>query len=327
MNSDILRAPLIKSAALLAVVSLLVYLTATSAEGSLWSSLGTLLVGTFRVVQLGLGLIVALFFCMAVLAGIFLGCVAMVSRDSAARMAEQLRRQVSDRLLLVRSLVLGVPSPGKRVAVVPDPRLKAELLETMAGALAAARDAQADAAEKIENVERRLNRIEQDRNLENLLEVQQGHVQNLAAQVMQVRDEMAALQGKVDELTRRLGDKQVESALIDLSGRMDLLEKNIFPLQEELSGIREALTGEGAAGKRAVRAGKESARPRLFTHLENEKMRTRVEKLVTETLDRNMSYDQVIDHLIAHAKGKAAEIIAAHPSLARDYIRYRRNNG
>lgn len=63
MNSDILRAPLIKSAALLAVVSLLVYLTATSAEGSLWSSLGTLLVGTFRVVQLGLGLIVALLFC------------------------------------------------------------------------------------------------------------------------------------------------------------------------------------------------------------------------------------------------------------------------
>lgn len=226
MNSDILRAPLIKSGALLAVVSLLVYLTATSAEGSLWSSLGTLLVGTFRIVQLGLGLIVALLFCMAVLAGIFLGCVAMVSRESAARMTEQLRRQAGDRLLFVRSLLIPVPSTGERVAAVSDPRLKAELLQTMEGAQAAARDAQADAAEKIENVERRLNRIEQDRNLENLLEVQQGHMQDLAAQVQQVREEMAALQGKVEELTRRYDDKQVQSALTDLSGRMDSLEKN-----------------------------------------------------------------------------------------------------
>lgn len=315
MNSDILRAPLIKSAALLAVVSLLVYLTATSAEGSLWSSLGTLLVGTFRAVQLGLGLIVALLFCMAVLAGIFLGCVAMVSRESAARMTGQLRRQVSDRLLFVRSLLIPVPSMGERVAAVPDPRLQAALLEKVEGALAAARDVQIDAAEKIENVERRLNRIEQDRNLENRLEVQQ------------VREEMAALQGKVEELTRRYSEKQVESVVTDLSGRMDSLEKNIFPLQEELTGIREALTGERAAGKRDVRAAEEAVRPRLFTHLEDTEMRTRVEKLVTETLDRNMSYDQVIEHLIAHVKGKAAEIIAAHPSLVRDYIRYRRHTG
>jgi uncharacterized coiled-coil DUF342 family protein len=197
----------------------------------------------------------------------------------------------------------------------------------MEGVLAAARDAQTDAAEKIENVERRLNRIEQDRNLENLLEVQQGHMQDLAAQVQQVREEMATLQGKVEELTRRYGDKQVQSALTDLSGRMDSLEKNISPLQEELTGIREVLPGERAAEKRGVQAAEEPARPRLFTHLEDKEMRTRVEKLVTETLDRNMSYDQVIEHLIAHVKGKAAEIIAAHPSLARDYIRYRRHNG
>ena len=80
MDRNMLRAPLIKTATLLAVVSLLVYLTATSPEGSLWSSLGTLLMATLRMVQLSLGLIVSLFFCLAVLIGIVLGCVAVVSR-------------------------------------------------------------------------------------------------------------------------------------------------------------------------------------------------------------------------------------------------------
>jgi hypothetical protein len=56
-------------------------------------------------------------------------------------------------------------------------------------------------------------------------------------------------------------------------------------------------------------------------------MQEKIEQLVTETLDKEMSYDRVIEHLIAQTEGSTAEIIAAHPSLTRDYIRYRRKKG
>lgn len=98
MNNNMLRTPLIKSAIVLAGFSLVVYLTITSSDGSVWSSLQAILLGVFRAVQLAVGLVLALFLCIVVLIGIFLGAVAMVSREAAARMADQLRDMVSARL-------------------------------------------------------------------------------------------------------------------------------------------------------------------------------------------------------------------------------------
>lgn len=118
MNNNMLRAPLIKSALLLAGFSLLIYLTITSSDGSVWSSLQAIFLGIFRAAQLIVGLVLALFICIAVLIGIFFGTVAMVSRDSAARMFNQLRDTVAARLQFVssslRSSRLGAVAVGHR---------------------------------------------------------------------------------------------------------------------------------------------------------------------------------------------------------------------
>ena len=105
MNDNMLRAPLIKSAIVLAAFSLIVYLTITSSDGSVWGSLQAILLGVFRAVQLVVGLVLALILCIAVLIGIFLGAVAMVSRETAARMANQLRDTASARLEVVVSFL------------------------------------------------------------------------------------------------------------------------------------------------------------------------------------------------------------------------------
>lgn len=105
MNDNMLRAPLIKSAIVLAGFSLLVYLTITSSDGSVWSSFQAILLAVFRTVQLAVGLVLSLFLCIVVLIGIFLGAVAMVSRETAARMANQLRDTVSSRVQVVGSFL------------------------------------------------------------------------------------------------------------------------------------------------------------------------------------------------------------------------------
>lgn len=92
MKSNQLRLPLISSAILLAVFSLLVYFTLTSPEGSFFNSFGSIVVLLLRTVQLAIGLVLGLGICLAVLIGIFLGAVALVDPASSARMYENFRQ-------------------------------------------------------------------------------------------------------------------------------------------------------------------------------------------------------------------------------------------
>jgi hypothetical protein len=91
MKPNVLRAPLIKSAIVLILFSLLVYFTGTSPEGSVWASIGTIIIAAFRTVQWAVALAIGLAVCLAVLFGIFLGAVAMVNPASASRMYEGFR--------------------------------------------------------------------------------------------------------------------------------------------------------------------------------------------------------------------------------------------
>lgn len=91
MKPNVLQAPLIKSAILLVIFSLLFYFTSTSPEGSVWGSIGSIIIVVFRTVQLAFGLAIGLIVSLAVLFGIFFGAVALVNPASASRMYEGLR--------------------------------------------------------------------------------------------------------------------------------------------------------------------------------------------------------------------------------------------
>jgi len=330
MNRNIFRAPLIKTAALLAVVSLLVYLTATSPGGSIWSSLGTLFMATLRIVQLSLGLIVSLLFCLVVLTGIFLGGVAMVSRKSASNMVEQLRQQISDKLLYLRSLVItDVPSLGARVFEESDARGKQAMFATLEDTIAPLREGHTAVAEKVESLMQRLGRIEQSEDITSLathLERQDEYVQGLDSKIGALQEQITVIHNTVNELTSLSRNEKVDPVIGELGDRTNLLEKAIGSLQDDFSRIREISGAKEMRANSDGQPGKESVEHRLFTHLKNKDVQKKIEELVTETLGKDMSYAQVVDHLVAHTKGETAEIIAAHPSLAKDYIRYRRNN-
>ena len=286
---------------------------------------------TLRIVQLSLGLVLALFFCLAVLTGIFLGAVAMVSRQSAARMADQLRQDISDKLLFVRSLVIrDVPSMGTRALEEHGSGVKNEMLAAMADELAALRADQNSTAGKIERMIQRLEHVEQGEGIASLVDRGQGQeerIESLAAGGKEIQEQVAALQEKIDRLVRESNSEEMESRITDMEERIDSLTAAMAPLQEEMVSMLAKVDAVGMTVKDDDQPEKEPVEHRLFDHLNNRDMQAKIEQLVTETLDREMSYDQVIEHLIAQTKGRAADIIAAHPSLTRDYIRYRRKNG
>ena len=331
MISHRLRVPLIQSAAFLIVVSLLVYLTATSVEGSFWGSLGTLFIAVFRIIQLCLGLILALFFCLAVLTGIFLACVAMVSRESASNMVEDLRQGVSDKLLFIREIVIrDFPPRGKRNMEVYGAELKKEIFKTFETSIRALKDQQAEIAENEGSLANRLDIIEKSDELSAFtlrLESQENQLEELRAIIDTIQQQLSQLQLSVDKMVQPSADEKQGEAILTLSQKINALEESHAALQAELKSINVGAQSGKEKSTSAQQPEEELGKHRLFAHIKNKDMQTKVSQLVTETLDTNMSYAQVAEHLVKNTKGKTAESLAAHPSLVKDYIRFRRKNG
>lgn len=105
MNNNILRKPLLNTATVFAFFIGLLAVSLTYPEATLFESVGLLIQAVLRAVQLLIGLTLAAAFCVAVLIGIFLGAVALASRETAARMYGELRQTLADWLAPALALV------------------------------------------------------------------------------------------------------------------------------------------------------------------------------------------------------------------------------
>ena len=243
MTSNGLRKSLLKSAALLVVISLLVYLTAVSPDGSLWASLGTLFMAMFRTIQLSLGLVISLLFCLLVLIGIFLGCVAMVSRESAANMLEQLRRMISDKLLWVRALVVrDMPSRGTRLLKEYGENLKQEIREEMDGSLTQLRVEQNSAMEQINGITQRVetivNRMDNE-SISNQVEEQGKAFRELQEVLQSVQEQTIQLQANLNELASQIDNGDIVRSVEELSRQVNELQVANASLQTEFSEVKK----------------------------------------------------------------------------------------
>lgn len=306
MQNNKLRAPLIKSAVLLAVFSLLVYLTSTSPNGSVWNSLGQIFFGVFRIAQLGVGLILALLFCLVVLVGIFLGSVAMVSKDSAATMYRQLYRVLADHLFFLKKLVKKNTQQQVPAAIPP--------------VFSSALEAIGERQDRLESGLAVLNsRLEQ--------------LEHLAAEVAvfreagnQAAEKIQALTGQVEEISRQIRESNQGPRLAELAAGLDALARRLEALP---AGPAELDAGGGKDTTEAAAndsGDEEGAAHRLFAYLDDPEDQEKIARLVADTFERDMTYAQTVDYLVQEMGGASAAI-AAHPSLVRDYIRYCRKSG
>ncbi|GBE12940.1 hypothetical protein BMS3Bbin14_01602 [bacterium BMS3Bbin14] len=316
MQNNKLRAPLIKSAVLLAVFSLLVYLTSTSPTGSVWNSLGQIFFGVFRIAQLGIGLILALLFCLMVLVGIFLGSVAMVSRDSAATMYRQLYQMLADRLLFLKKLVKKNDQQQASAAPVP-------------GSVLAAIGARQDRLENgLDALHSRLEQLERDDGRELA-----ARLEHLAAEVAASREadkraeeKIQALAGQVEEITRQIRESDPGPRLAELAAGLEALAGRLEALPAGSTELDAGGNKDTAAAAANDRGDDEGAAHRLFAYLDDPEDQEKIARLVADTFAKDMTYAQTVDYLVQEM-GSAAAAITAHPSLVKDYIRYCRKSG
>lgn len=342
MKNNVLRAPLIKSAILLVIFSLLVYFTSTSAEGSIWNSIGMIFVSAFKIAQLAVGLMLSLALCLIVLCGIFLGSVAMVSKENATSMYHNLLEKV-------RSSFQFLHIKGCTDRAAEQEALKNEIYGILTNRLNEIKKSQAEQylqictlADKIEKLEQNCSVLVSAELLENTLaEVSEKNVQ-LIGDFPHVKKIVNKLEQQIGQLSRDslLGDLPAQvKALEEKSSQDDTfeeLQQQIESLQTEFSEIK-TLTKEIHLQLEDVIALKTEPSETPGTDKKKDEIICRIcsyftdaddcdqlTQLVGETLEKDMTYAQVSEYVIDKISRNAAEVVREHPALMKDYIRQRR---
>jgi hypothetical protein len=102
------------------------------------------------------------------------------------------------------------------------------------------------------------------------------------------------------------------------------LEEAVAALKMKMNSLQEAAT-DGAVEDLDGTLDPDEPEYRIFSYIEDKTEQGKVVELVAETLDKDMSYAQVIAHLEKSLSGETAKAISEHPSLTKEYIRYCRN--
>ncbi len=260
MKPNVLRVPLIKSAVVLVVFSLLFYFTSSSPGGSIWTSIGTLCIGVFKTVQWAVGMAIGLTVSLVVLIGIFLGAVALASPASASRMYEGLRQTIT--LWLAPLLGLFKSDREEKTAIALDfmsqglqKEFTADLQELQTGQ----RRNQTELESKMGGLTSRLAAFEET--VATLAPTAQVEVLS-----EEIKGGMDALKISVDKTAQQVQAVSGEAILGDVPARLEALEQqempdvpapvDLAPLEKDIAALRTELI---AVRKQAAEVAKAAA--------------------------------------------------------------------
>ena len=273
MKPNVLRGPLIKSAIVLIIFSLLVYFTGSSAEGSVWSAIGIVVVTALKTIQWLIGLSIGLIVCIAVLIGIFFGAVAMKNPSAASQMYEGLRRTLVEWLL---PIVKVFKSDHKEHLTSTLNSFGSDLKKEINADILAARNMleknHGELENKISSLSSRLTALEETAS--DLVAAEQ--VETLADEVKNVVDSTAEIKGSLDTLkssveqtAKQIQEVSGETILGEIPARIEALEQqeipepppavDITPLQNEITQLQTALSSMQQKVEQALETAAEAA--------------------------------------------------------------------
>ncbi len=288
--------------------------------------------GAIHLVQWIIGMSIGLVVCLAVLIGIFLGAVAMVNRESAAGMYAALKVTLGGWLADGLATVVNMKacaqqretaSPKVQPAVIVD-NTKVDEIHTMLESKLN------DLTAKIHALESKMAAFASTDKLDQVA----GEVNASGDALQKLSKVLTGLETKVDDAHGKLQDISSEKLLGDLPGRVTSIEakdvaskddiKPIVDLVERLqTEIQDSIVGLAQSKEENEDVYDQDAH-RLFSYFEDVADQEKIQLLVEETLKKDMTYAQVMNHLVKEMGAEKGQIISEHPSLAKDYIRQTR---
>jgi hypothetical protein len=276
MKANTLRGPLIKSAIVLFIISMLAYFTSTSPGGSVWASMGTLTVTILRTVQWAISLVIALAVSLSVMIGIFLGAVALVNPASSASMFESLVKTLGTWFAPLAAIF----SSNKEAELAKTLEgmatdLKKELTADIQAVQSGLRQGITGVESKVSSVASRLGTIEEtaaslapSEQVEALAE----EVKSAGESLAEIKGVAESLKGKVEQAEKQVKEVSGETILGDLPSRLEALEQqeipepvpavDVSPLEQEIASLKKELAEvKKIAAEAVVKAEKKDDKP------------------------------------------------------------------
>ena len=266
MKTNMMRAPLIKSAIVLLIFVLLAYLTSSSPEGGVLNSVGLIIIGAFRLVQWAIAMAIGLAVCIAFLIGIFLFAVSLVNKETAASMYEGVKCSISE---LCRPLFSCLGSfQCKDAQCAPAHHgagLKDELQAMIAGEVKKVADNQQALNDQFAALNTKIQALEvksSDFAAAGQLEAIAGEIAASGQLLGAVKENVAVLDGKLNSTVQQLQAITPEKMLGDLPARLEKLEQkgegfdpkplteSIETLQREVEEMKKKGAGNNPKTKR-----------------------------------------------------------------------------
>lgn len=252
MKTNMMRAPLIKSAAVLLIFILLAYLTSASPEGGVLNSLGLIIIGAFRFVQWAIAMVIGIAVCIAFLIGIFLFAVSLVNKETAASMYAAAKVSVIELCGPVFAFIGSLQcKDGKcnaqiaQVAPVAS-ALKDELQSIISGEVKKVTACQQSLSDQFTALNNKIEALEAksaDFAATAQLDTIAGDIAASGQALNEMKGQVAALQGKLNDTVAKLDGLNPEKMLGDVPARLQKLEEqdNGFdaqPLTEAIDALK-----------------------------------------------------------------------------------------
>ena len=272
MKANMMRAPLIKSAAVLLIFVLLAYLTSASPEGSVLNSVGLIIIGAFRFVQWCIAMAIGLTACIAFLIGIFLFAVFLVNKETAASMYGAVKSSVAALCQPVLSRMGAFKCKEAQCAppaqAAAEGQLKEDLHTLIAGEVKKVTDNQQALSDQFSALNSKIVALEEksaDFAATGQLEAIAAEISSSGKVLGTVQENVALLEGKISTTIQQLQAMTPEKILGDIPARLGKLEQSgddpgfdpapltasIESLQKEMEELKKKNTGGGKAKKKA----------------------------------------------------------------------------
>lgn len=233
MKANMMRAPLIKSAAVLLVFVLLAYLTSVSPEGGVLNSVGLIIIGAFRLVQWTLAMAIGLTVSIAFLIAIFLFAAFLVNKQTAASMYEAVKGSVATLCQPVFSRLgsftsKAPPSAPAVQATATEGQLKEDVHTIIAGEVKKVTDNQQALSDQFSVLSSKIEALEgksADFATAGQLETIVAEISASGKTLETVQENVATLEGKINDTVQQLQTITPERMLGDIPARLKKLEQ------------------------------------------------------------------------------------------------------
>ena len=300
MENSEFRKPLIQSAAILfAVLILFAFISSSTTGGAM-----AIFSGIGNLVLFLIGLAIALPFSIAVIIAIFLGAVALYSRETSAQMYSELKKNFSENIVTLKD--------------------KWSCSSDMSN--------QAYSTEKVSQMKQGIVQLEENSvSLQEKMQVLKSDNSTLTENLASLTEQNFALKGQLDEFGHAV-DKlensknelhELVSALsikIEDSQEADLKDQvsKIVILQSDSNKNLETIAARIDALETNI---KQSPTAGIFSYIESDADQTVFMAKIEEAVSQEMTYAQIDDFLTENLSPELDKIIKDHPSLTKTYIR------